>query len=57
VDAPDGTPDAEIAENAQWDEAVIDYAAEHEDLAQVHRIHKLEDDVRREAARDAEHSW
>ncbi|CAJ1968185.1 unnamed protein product [Cylindrotheca closterium] len=57
VDAPDGTPDAELADIAQWDEAVIDYAAEHEDLAEVHRIHKLEQDVRRETALDAERIW
>ncbi|KAL3932054.1 MAG: hypothetical protein SGBAC_011029 [Bacillariaceae sp.] len=54
VDAPDGTTDAEMIATTQWDEEVIDHAAKHEDIAEVHRIHKRQEDILRQTIN---HSW
>jgi hypothetical protein len=57
VDAPDGTSDAQLRDGLKEVNQIIDYAAEHEDVNKINKLHGLQDAVKKERARDPEHDW
>jgi uncharacterized protein (DUF433 family) len=57
VEAPDGTSDELMQVEMHEVEEIIDYAADHEDVAKIKKRRENEEAVRKEQARDPEHDW
>jgi hypothetical protein len=57
VDAPDGLPDGSTREDLYVTEQFVADAAKMEDANTIKLQHKMEDAVRNDRARDAEHDW
>jgi hypothetical protein len=57
VDAPDGVSDGYTQEELAEIENIIKGAALHEDPKKIEKQHKIEDEIRKDRARDPEHDW
>lgn len=57
VDAPDGETDGHIEEEMEEVKHIIDDASKYEDKEAIEHLHKLQDAVHKERARDPEHDW
>lgn len=58
VDSPDGVSDGQLQREFQQANRIINQQAKsHEDASKINKQHKIENEIRKERARDPEHDW